>query len=371
MMFTLAAVWSGLNLLLLCFAVYNWAQVDDMINNIQVYRPNWPIRLLRTGGRLTSMPLFIPVLMSLLSPLRCETGSWAGTTCWSGAIHPVSAAFALLLAPCTLVYAVLVSSMYLDRRPDHKRNPMSQSHGRVSVAMVVIKTLLCVVFTFALGTSGAQWFLQCLALAAGLAWLLAFARYLPFHQQWLNEFKCALAGVIIAAGIAGLLALGLGDPDHSIGAWTWLFSGPPLSFFGWACCYLSAKAYSRRNELSSPFAIELKARHLLASISGSGYGGAGSSGYHTGGGEDEGAAMGTGRGRAGSVDLGRVGARHGGGDGGAASSSARLFISDRHAVMRDVQLLFEDGLAVFSGSSLLELFYSSYLGHIKRNRWVA
>jgi PAS domain S-box-containing protein len=328
---------------------------NSLLDNGPRYQPTWPVRLLRHATRVNLLALYVPLVVTLITPFACEAGtSWANTDleCWTG-VHALFVATSVLALPLLLVFAVGMAATNVDRRPDHKRNLLSQPHGRVGVFMVLLKTVLALVFVFGVFTNTNTWFLLVVALVGGLAWLLAYARFLPYHQHWLNEAQCAISGVYLAAAVSGLLAKGLSEPEGSVGAWTFLFTLPLASFVGYALAFMSQRTFARRRELSSVYSVELKARYLLAALADDTAAAHGGSGMGTlGMGMDHRSRGGDGNNGAGHYAVGMGGLDNG----------------EREARLHEVQTLYEDALQVFTSSALLELFTASFLGVVQRNR---
>ena len=133
-MYILAVSFVAVNVALLAYAVYLYVQEDDFINGITIYRPNWPIRALRTCGRVSVMALFVPLFSILLMPFSCAQGGvwWnSSLACWTGT-HALFVALSVVFLPLLFLFSLLVAGMYIDRRPDPKRNLLSQPHGRVA-----------------------------------------------------------------------------------------------------------------------------------------------------------------------------------------------------------------------------------------------
>ncbi len=343
-------MWVILSTVLWVFATFLNMIEDDPVNNYKAYRPLWPAKLLRVTMRVYSTAFFVPSMMCLFAALNCTSGSaWANTglTCFSPA-HNFFIALAVACLPCAFVTAVGAAALLIDRREDAKRNLLSQSHGRVAVVMILIKTVLSVVFSFAVTPSVSPLLVNLAALVGGLAWLIAYARFLPYHQQWLNELQCAIAGIFLSAVVAAFLSEGTPNPESSVGTWAFLFTAPLAAFMGWAIAVMSRATFNGRRELSSPYAVETKARAMLAEIRAEEN--QGGSGGHFGGRVT--GVKGEG------VAAGETHATH----------STNLVISDILSRKRDVQLMFEDGLGVFSGSAILELFISHFLATVMHNR---
>lgn len=354
-LYILAIVWTALCMALLAFATWLWYQEDDFLNGVTVYRPNWPVRLLRTAGRVTVVALFVPLVSILLHPFNCASGQvWSNTPleCFTG-VHALYVALSAVFLPLLLAFCALVAALYLDRRPDPKRNLLSQPHGRVAVANLAVKLMLCFAFQFGVGASADNWFLLVLALAAGLAQLVAFARYLPYHTQWVNELQCAIIGVYVAAAVSSLLANGVRDAQYSVGVWTFMFTFPLAAFVGWALAFMSSRTYVKRRELGSPYMVEIKARIMHQEL------------------QEDMASANVGNPLAGTVAApahGGHGAKAGIEGGIEGRRDHGLTMNDREARLRDIQNLYEDAAGIFSGSSILELFVATFLGYVQRNR---
>jgi PAS domain S-box-containing protein len=383
-LFALAAGWAATNLLVLLYAVYVRTLKDDVLNGTVAYRPHWPTALLRVLARVHLHALQVPVFYALLTPFEfsCAGGGGAGASGWgnSSAVacfsgpHVATIAVSVVLVPLTLLYTLLVATMLINRSqatgggagaaerssssPSSSRSVLAVSHGRVNAVLVLLKFVVSAVFVFALpGGADNAVFLLVVALLAGLVWLVSFGRYLPYHLPWVNEAQCAIAGIYTSAAVCGLLGLGAGkDPTDAVEVYAWFFTAPLAAFAGWAIAFLARRGYhSRRRELSSPFMVELQARVLLAELLE----------------EDE--AAGTSSSSSSSVAGQRTaGGRSGGGyerlDNGRMRDIAAVGIAARDARLRHISTLFEDALAAFPSSALLELFAATFLGTVRKNR---
>lgn len=350
-LYIITVVWITVNITILGYAMYNAAQEDDFIRGVTVYRPKWPIHVLRVSARVTVIGLYIPLMYNLLHAFQCSnTNYWGNTTvqCFTG-VHILYFILSLILIPLFLLFGILSATLLLNRRPDAKKNPLSQVHGRIAVAMLIVKTILCIAFVFGSQNSSNAWFLLCLALAGSVFWLIIYARYLPYHVLPLNEFQCAMGGVMLAAAASGLLAKSIDDVTNSVGAWAWIFTSPLAAFVGWAIAYVHRTSFARRRELASPFVVEIKARIMLNDLmlihdldmneiltkSTSPYS------YDN-------------------VDHSKPTS--------SIATSAEVLLMSRTSQLTDISNLYADGIGVFSGSAFLELFFSSFLGQVRKNR---
>lgn len=369
------ALFASLPLLLLGYSVYVWYLQDDIVGGIKIHRPEWPISVLRWTGRFT-LALFIPICLTLLSALDCDSSAanpvWQHTsyTCWSS-LHALFAAISVLLLPPFVAYCFLTAATMIKRIPDRKKNLLSQAHGRVSVVMLALKLLLSILFTFGATSDKNVMLLLIGSLVAGLAWLVVYARFMPYHQRWLNEMQCAMAGVHIAGAVSQILAFSTDFNEWSIGAWVFLFTAPLAAPLGWGAAYLSSRSYNKRRELSSPYSVELKARYMIADADEAAPASTSAlpsvTQLNANGTRQLTASNHSGTDATGS---GANGQSKGGADAPASGASGALGVplNERGARLRDIQLLYEDATQSFSGSAMLELFSATFLGVVQRNR---
>lgn len=335
------------------------------------------------ASRVTIHALFIPIFQSLLSPFTCTTGElWANTDvqCF-GSTHSLFIALAVILTPLLFILCILFALLNINRFPDPKWNPLSQPHGHVTTAMVAVKAILCLVYVFGMiGLPiepifpGEPYFntvilLLCIALLGGIAWLLLYCYFLPYHSQKFNDIQCIFAGIYIAASIASLLSLSTPKQrDSSLGVWVFLFIFPLAAFVSWALAWVMIRIHTNQREINNPYSIELRARFMIR---------------QAGGVLDmsnrvvkkQRQELRTREPAEDTEALLNIGADK---SGTKKSGSKRNDISrrpgadenddDRDAKIRETQIFLEDSLKVLSGSALLESFVAEFFAYASPNR---
>lgn len=235
------------------------------------YRPSWRIKLLRLTAHLYLHGFVVPMTAVLLSPLKCTAGdSWLNAgdavVCFGGA-HIGMLISGLIVLAIMLGYLVLIASTFIDRTPDAsgKKNMLCKSHGRIDAAMVILRAIAGALWVFT--DDGSALAAGIIALCISLAWFYAFFTFLPHHHLWLNKLQLAMASTMIAAAACTLLAIGLNESKWSTAAIAWLCLLPTASYAGWMSADLRFRQFSSDMELTSVYAVELRARYLLSSVS--------------------------------------------------------------------------------------------------------
>lgn len=236
--------------------------------------PHYITPILRLGARVAIQGLWMPIMINLASAFVCaDKGVWftSTLTCWTGPHLGIVVSSAILI-PTALLWFGTCALTYIDRVPDYtgKKNLMAAAHGRVDAAVLLLKTVLALFYTFA-EESNNTWAFVLPALAAGLAWSYLYVRFLPYHNNRLNKIQVAFSFVYNSACVCALLATGLGSTGGTTGMIAFLFMIPLSLYSGWSVADMTARQYSTgRNarghelEMSSPYAMELRARALLA-----------------------------------------------------------------------------------------------------------
>jgi len=338
---------SILPILLVIYSIWTWYQKDDYAGGIKIYRPEYPYPILRFMARI-NLCIFVPVCVTLFSIFSCRTGSnsrWMDSSysCW-GATHLVLVVITAIVLPFFLVYSLVAAACFVNRTPNIKRNIMSQAHGRVDVVLMGLKIVLSIIYVFGMPGGKNTMFLLIASLFVGLVWLIGYARFQPYHVFWLNELKCALAGIYISGCVASLVTVGIHKNEYSIGAWIFLFIFPLAAPLGWTMAAYAGRISAKRMELSSPYAVELKARAMLAELD--------DDHHHNNHSSQLNSANNT------TIQA----------SGGSTTFGTTLVVDERSLRLRDIQMLYEDASGVYSHSAMLELFAASFLGLVKGNR---
>jgi hypothetical protein len=343
--------------------------------------------------------MFVPFASVLMSVYKCHAGEAWGRSDWAcyGPAHLTVLAAVTALWPAFLAFALVVSSVFLDRSYTSD-GLTARAHGRVGVAMITIKTSLTLLFTVAADAD--PWLLHGVVVAAGLVWLFLWLRYLPSYTQWVNAAWAGFGGVFLWAGAAAALARALGDPARGVAGYVFFLGAPTAAYCGWAAAAQRWRAYglvghgggggrtassydgggsalltssSSLTTLRTPWDVELAVRFILRDVMADAQAGGGGGGGH-------GDGHGDGHGGDHSADDGGGGG--GGGDtmavevdysGDATTSAAGAHqpptapaavappgaVARAKAVVRAGRLLAE-ALCVFPGSPVLELVAANF-----------
>lgn len=251
-------------LLLTTLALFAWSVAAHA--GAVAYKPVWRARLLRLLTYVTLQGFIVPVYATLGAVYSC-VGTWqpssaaAALPCWQGA-HAAAVFAACTLLPLASVYLFAAALVVVDRRSS-KKNCTGAPHGRVFAALFAIKAALAL---FAGVTAGAvnPWLYTFVIAAGSSAWLWLFASYLPYHLQWLNAVQGAAAAAVLSACACGFLSLGVANPSASVGAIAWLMLLPTSLYSGASLMAARWRSFGATAELASPYAVEIRARFLLA-----------------------------------------------------------------------------------------------------------
>lgn len=234
--------------------------------------PYWSLRFLRFVTLLGLHGLFVPVTTALFSPFNCRAnevwgmaGADAGLKCLQGE-HLGYLVASIFLLPLWIGWSIVVAACMINRVPDltGKRNILCASHGRVFAVLVALKALLSGVFVC--GEMVQVWVYAVVMLVAGLVYCIAYWQYLPYYHQYLNQAQLAIGCVLTEAAASLILANAIGDGTNSAGPTAFLILLMPAIYVGYSLGNLRFKSFGRQTELSSPFAVELRMRYLLADL---------------------------------------------------------------------------------------------------------
>jgi hypothetical protein len=180
-LFCVFGAWAAL--LMLCIAWGVWLWSSDALGG--GYRPMWLPRLVRITARLNNLALIVPVVSSLLAPLACAAGAGTQATCGEKSFALVVGGG--VLAPLYVVASMGVALLLVQRKPS-ARNLLAAPHGRFLAAEVLVKAVLCVVFSFARVLSA--WVVIVAAAVGSCVLLLLAFRFLPYYSKHLNSLLC-------------------------------------------------------------------------------------------------------------------------------------------------------------------------------------
>ena len=222
---------------------------------------------LRTAVAVATIALPVPLTGNLLLPLLCPSGSWAGYACWTDSTHVVVAVVSILLVVLGLPFLVLAASLFQSRYPGLKLHPTAVSLGRVEALSMVIKLLLAIIFTA--GQALSSWVHLLVNVLGALLLLALVITYLPFLDMTLNHVQAMLHAVLLAACVSALVVsqlqttVAFGDAAGTGGV-VLLFLVPVLGYVGWLLVGARYFGLQRSKDLSSPQAIELRLRFMVA-----------------------------------------------------------------------------------------------------------
>lgn len=293
----------------------------------------WPLKLLRLIAQLTTTALFIPITGVLMSVFTCNSGeSWgnADIKCWDS-IHSIITLLVSIIIILFGILSAIVVSAFFDRNP-LSDNITSMVHGRVAVAMILLKAALALVFT-QVNTISA-WWTAITCILTGVAWLSMFVVFLPYYSHAMNKMQAAFAFVYLWAGICLGLAVWRDATESNVSGFTFLSAIPLVAFTGSHIVDLRYRMYDYRTnkQLSSPFFVELQTRRLLSRIT------------HT------------------------VSVPGGLQPGGRGTKLADDEEDLRQEVLREVDQIYGEAMLTFPESPMLNVFIAHYLDIYRQNR---
>jgi PAS domain S-box-containing protein len=276
----------ALTLSSLTWIAYSYSAVDAP------HAPGW----VKAVTRLTLLCLIhgfaVPVISTLISPFVCGADGGpdyfgSGLVCWGAAHDGLVVTSAILVVP-TIGGLIALSTLLVDRTPDAsgKKHILCAPHGRVTAAMLVVKTLVSLLSLFPGGIN--RWGYAIITMAAGIIWAGLYLRFLPYWHVGLNAIQVSAAFVYTAAGACLALAAGLDDQSGgrasssssssssstidpsdptaaSTGAFAWLAVLPMAAFLGWSvtCIRFRRFAHAHPGEFLSAYTVEIRARSIL------------------------------------------------------------------------------------------------------------
>jgi hypothetical protein len=153
--------------------------------------------------------------------------------CWSGGHLGLFIACLIVLIPFVAITLLLALTL-VDRRISvgGKDNVTCAVLGRVDAGMLVLR--LGFAGFIVLGFDVSPWVTVLVSIAAGLAWLGAYAWWLPFYRLPMNQMHGVAAGVFLSAGVAAALSVATSESSGgSGGTILFLFLVLPVCY----CCY--------------------------------------------------------------------------------------------------------------------------------------
>lgn len=227
-----------------------------------------PLKFLRATARLTAAVLFMPLSTMLISTYKCSVGAtWAGSAlaCF-GVEHSLLMALVTALLPFFFGFSLCVSAVFIDR--DYRStNVVARAHGRVSIVMISIKTLVTLIFTVA--SDLPPLLLQSFLVLMGVVWLWAWLRYLPMLTPWVNQAWVAVGAVFLWASACAALGTALANPAAGVAGYLFFVGAPIAAYCGYATAVARFESFSGAGTLAgpalrTPYDVELRARYLVA-----------------------------------------------------------------------------------------------------------
>jgi len=286
-----------------------------------------PLKFLRATARLTAAVLFMPLATMLISIYKCAPGAtWAGSAfaCF-GTEHSLLMALVTALLPFFFGFSLCVSAVFIDR--DYRStNVVARAHGRVSITMISIKTLVTLVFT--VGAELPPLLLQSFLLLMGALWLAAWLRHLPMLTPWVNQAWVAVGAVFLWASACAVLGTLLDNPASGVAGYLFFAGTPIAAYCGYATAVARFESFSGAPgsgpPLRTPYDVELRARYLMARAA-------------------------------------RAGGSGGGSGGGGGAAGAAAVAEARRAAVREARRLFASAAARGAGSAVAALFHAEFL----------
>jgi hypothetical protein len=287
-----------------------------------------PLKFLRATARLTAAVLFMPLATMLISIYKCAPGAtWAGSAfaCF-GTEHSLLMALVTALLPFFFGFSLCVSAVFIDR--DYRStNVVARAHGRVSITMISIKTLVTLVFT--VGAELPPLLLQSFLLLMGALWLAAWLRHLPMLTPWVNQAWVAVGAVFLWASACAVLGTLLDNPASGVAGYLFFAGTPIAAYCGYATAVARFESFSGAPgsgpPLRTPYDVELRARYLMARAA-------------------------------------RAGGSGGGSGGGGGAAGAAAVAEARRAAVREARRLFASSAAARgAGSAVAALFHAEFL----------
>jgi len=303
-----ACVWTAATVLTAIWAAWSFS-----VGNFSTVAP---LHFLRATARLTATALFVPFASLLISAYKCGGGKKWSSSEWDcyGPEHVTIMSVVSILLPFFWAFTTCVAAVFFDK--DYiSPNITARAHGRVAFVMITIKMVLTLVFTVA--GEGDAWVLHVLVVAAGVAWMYLFLRYLPFYRQvragkrglWpcfaapthlpppppppppprpplpqvMNQAWTAMGSVYTWAGICAIVARLLDDPKAAVAGYAFYLGVPVAAYGGYALAFMryerlgaaiaadAAESVATASGLSrfapaTPYDVEMRARFLLRNV---------------------------------------------------------------------------------------------------------
>ena len=223
---------------------------------------------LRTLLALGVIALPVPLAGNLLLPVACPSGTWAGGACWVSTTHIGAAVVSIVLLALGLPFLVAAAALFQSRLPDLKLHPTAVAHGFADAGGMVVKVLMAA--TFIVGQASPPWVRHAVFSLGALALLALVLVYLPHLNQGLNRARAFLDALLLAACVSALIVSQLQLTvafawAAGTGAVFLVLLVPVLGYSAWLLAALRFASLQRSKDVSSPVAIEMRLRYMLAS----------------------------------------------------------------------------------------------------------
>ena len=166
-----------------------------------------------------------------------------------------------------------MSGILIDRNPDSEF-VLAKPHGRVGMAVCVVKVVLALVFS--LQSVSASVLLAVLAVSAAVL-LYGYLYFLPFYTPTVNSYHCAFAMLYAWGVFCTVIAFVRDAPSEEVEGFGFLLSSPGVVFSGYAFArqrffafgsiisdYNPSVAAAMASAPTSACMVELRQRQLLA-----------------------------------------------------------------------------------------------------------
>jgi hypothetical protein len=159
----------------------------------------------------------------------------------------------------------MAAALLASSRPDTKKNPLSMAHSRVEVLVFLLSCVLSIAFVLLRDSN--PWAIAIINLLGSLAMVGGYIYFLPYLDQRVNRLYAAFCSVFVATAATAVLALALVGSVTSVSPGiVWLFLLPLSVHAGWTQAAARWRSFAsfKRQDLASPFLVELRIRYLLA-----------------------------------------------------------------------------------------------------------
>jgi len=233
---------------------------------------NWRISTLRFLILSGVIAFPVTIITSLLSPLICTVDSllrpatWSGMVCWN--IEHIAIVFlTIVILSMNVLLFLIASATLFPRGTDLKTFPIAVAHGRIELFALTVKFVFAMVSISSSGDS--SWIVLGANFVLSLAIFFAYLNFLPYRDQLLNRFVCAISAVVVGSTASTLLAQGLSVSSDPAGSseragLVWVCIVPLLFHVGWTMSEARWRNISKFKDLPSSYIAELRIRSLIS-----------------------------------------------------------------------------------------------------------